>query len=166
MPSNYLILCCFLLLLSSIFHSIRVFSNESVLWIRWPRYWSTAILCNDLYGKRIFKKVNIRRCLTESLCCTAETKTASLVVQMVKNPPTMRDSWVRSLRWEDPLEGKMRTHSSILTWNPMDRGAWRATAHGVAELDTTKRLRTAQHSMLSEMSGKGKYSMISCTCGI
>ena len=38
--SNHLILCCPLLLLSSIFPSIRVFSNESALCIRWPKYWS------------------------------------------------------------------------------------------------------------------------------
>ena len=40
MPSNHLILCCPLLLLPSIFLSIRVFSNESVLYIKWPKYWS------------------------------------------------------------------------------------------------------------------------------
>ena len=40
MPSNHLILCCSLLLLPSIFPSIRVFSNESALHIRWPKYWS------------------------------------------------------------------------------------------------------------------------------
>ena len=40
MPSNYLILCCPLLLPPSIFPSIRGFSNESVLHIRWPKYWS------------------------------------------------------------------------------------------------------------------------------
>ena len=40
MPFNHLILCCPLLLLPSIFPSIRVFSNESVLCIRWPKYWS------------------------------------------------------------------------------------------------------------------------------
>ena len=40
MPSNHLILCRFLLLLPSIFPSIRVFSNESTLHIRWPEYWS------------------------------------------------------------------------------------------------------------------------------
>ena len=40
MPSNHLILCCSLLLLPSIFPSIRVFSNESALCIRWPKYWS------------------------------------------------------------------------------------------------------------------------------
>ena len=40
MPSNHLILCCPLLLLPSVFPSISVFSNESVLHIRWPKYWS------------------------------------------------------------------------------------------------------------------------------
>ena len=42
MPSNHLILCCPLLLLPSIFPSTRVFSNESVLQIRWPKYWSSS----------------------------------------------------------------------------------------------------------------------------
>ena len=43
MPSNHLILCCPLLHLPSIFPSIRVFSNESVLHIRWPKYWASAL---------------------------------------------------------------------------------------------------------------------------
>ena len=43
MPSNHLILCCPLLLLPSIFPSIRVFSSESALHIRWPKYWSFSI---------------------------------------------------------------------------------------------------------------------------
>ena len=42
MPSNHLILCCPLLLLLSIFPSIRVFSSESALHIRWPKYWSLS----------------------------------------------------------------------------------------------------------------------------
>ena len=44
MPSNYLILCHPLLLLPSVFLSIRVFSNESVLQIRWPKYWSFSFI--------------------------------------------------------------------------------------------------------------------------
>ena len=40
----------------------------------------------------------------------------SLVVQMVKNLPTMRETWVRSLGWKDPLEKGKATHSSILAW--------------------------------------------------
>ena len=42
MPSNHLILCCPLLLLPSIFPSIRVFSNELALCIRWPKYWASV----------------------------------------------------------------------------------------------------------------------------
>ena len=42
MPFNHLILCCSLLLLPSVFPSIRVFSSESVLRIRWPKYWSCS----------------------------------------------------------------------------------------------------------------------------
>ena len=49
---------------------------------------------------------------------------ASLVAQMVKNLPAVRETWVGSLGWEDPLEEGMATHFSILAWRiPMDRGA-------------------------------------------
>jgi len=41
---------------------------------------------------------------------------ASLVAQLVKNPPAMRDTWVRSMGWEDPLEKGKATHCSILAW--------------------------------------------------
>ena len=41
---------------------------------------------------------------------------ASLVAQMVKNPPAMQETWVQSLGWEDPLEKGTATHSSILAW--------------------------------------------------
>ena len=41
---------------------------------------------------------------------------ASLVAQMVKNLPSMQETWVRSLGWEDPLEKGKGTHSSILAW--------------------------------------------------
>ena len=40
----------------------------------------------------------------------------SLVAQMVKNLPTMQETWVQFLGWEDPLEKEMATHSSILVW--------------------------------------------------
>ena len=38
------------------------------------------------------------------------------MAQMVRNPPAMQETWVQSLVWEDPLEEKMATHSSILAW--------------------------------------------------
>ena len=44
----------------------------------------------------------------------------------------MKETWVQSLGWKDPLEEGMVTHSSIVAWRiPMDRGAWQATVHGV-----------------------------------
>jgi len=58
MPSNHLILCCPLLLLPSIIPSIRVFSNESVLHIRWPKYWSLSFsisLSNEYSGLISFR---------------------------------------------------------------------------------------------------------------
>ena len=63
---------------------------------------------------------------------------ASLVAHLVKNLPVMRETWVQSLGWDDPLEEGMTTHSSILPWRiPMHRGAWWAAVHGVAESGTT-----------------------------
>ena len=58
MPSNHLILCHPLLLLPSIFPSIRVFSSESVLCIRWPKYWSLSFNispCNEHPGPISFR---------------------------------------------------------------------------------------------------------------
>ena len=60
MPSNCLILCRPLLLLPSIFPSIRVFSNESVLHIRWPKYWSFnfSISTSNEYSGLIFFRMD------------------------------------------------------------------------------------------------------------
>ena len=54
------------------------------------------------------------------------------MAQLVKNPPAMRETWVRSLGWEDPLDKGKATHSSILTW--------RIQSWGHKESDTTERL--------------------------
>ena len=64
------------------------------------------------YGKE-YKKECIYLCITG----------ASLMAQMAKNLPAMRETWVRFLSWEGPLEEGMAAHSSILAWRmPMDRG--------------------------------------------
>ena len=55
---------------------------------------------------------------------------ASLVDQMVKNLPAMREGWVQSLGWEDPLEKGMATHSRILAW----RIPWREEPGGLQSL--------------------------------
>ena len=44
------------------------------------------------------------------------TEPLTLMARMVKNPPVMRDTWVRSLGWEGPMEEVMATHSSIPAW--------------------------------------------------
>ena len=70
---------------------------------------------------------------------------ASLVAQMVKRLPTMQETWVRSLSWEDPLEEGMATHSSILVWRiPMDtlRSLAGYSPWGRKESDMTKLLST------------------------
>ena len=55
MPSNHLILCCLLLLLPSLFPSIRVFSSESALRIRWPEYWSFSFNTSECSGLISFR---------------------------------------------------------------------------------------------------------------
>ena len=65
------------------------------------------------------------------------------MVQMVKNPPAVWETWIRSLGGEDPLEEGMATYSSILAWRiPMNRGAWQAIVHEIAELDMIQQLST------------------------
>ena len=59
---------------------------------------------------------------------------ASLVAQMVTNPPAMAESWVQSLDWEDPQKEGMAIRSSILAWRiPMDSRDWQATINGVGK---------------------------------
>ena len=50
------------------------------------------------------------------ICLFEEDHRASQVAQLVKNPPTMRETWIQSLGWEDPLQKGTATHSSILAW--------------------------------------------------
>ena len=69
-----------------------------------------------------------------SCVCTLFLISPVCPIWVPKNPPAMRDTWVRFLGWEDPLEEEMATHSSILAWRiPMEKGAWWATVHGVTK---------------------------------
>ena len=61
------------------------------------------------------------------------------MAQRLKRLPPIRETWVRSLGREDPLEKEMATHSSILAWGT---GAWQAMAHGLAESDMTEYVST------------------------
>ena len=63
----------------------------------------------------------------EGIGYTLQYYWAFLVAQLVKNPPAMRETWVRSLGWEEPLEKRKATHSNILTWR---------IVHGVTKSQT------------------------------
>ena len=75
------------------------------------------------------------------------------MAQRVKRLPQMRETRVRSLGREDPLEKEMVTQSSILAWEIPWKGAWRATVQGVAkELATTERINSSSTLSLGSLS--------------
>ena len=124
MPSNHLVLCHPLLLLPSIFPSIRVFSNESILHIRWPKYWSFSFSIspsNEYSGLISFRM--------DWFDLPAVQGTLKSLLQHHGSKASI--PWRRkSIK---PLGGK---HGNPLWYscleNPMDRGAWRATVHRIA----------------------------------
>ena len=83
-------------------------------------------------SSQLLYKIQRKTIGTSYFSCIRILLVASLVAQLVKNPPAMQDSWVRSLGWEDPLEkGTAATHSSILAW----RILW-TIVHGIAKSQT------------------------------
>ena len=157
MPYNYLILCRLLLLLPSIFPSNRVFSNESLLHIRWPNYWifsfnispsnehpgliSVGLDWLDLLAVQGTLKSLLQhhRSKASILWCSA-----FFIVQL-SHPYMTTGKTIALTTWT--FVGKlsllfsmlskvkaMAPHSSILAWkNPLDGGAWWAADHGVAK---------------------------------
>ena len=82
---------------------------------------------------------------SESAICThVSLSWALLVAQMVKNLPTMQQSWVQSLGWEDTLEEEMATHSSILAW----RIPWSEEPGGLQPTGSQSRTWTSVHSLM------------------
>ena len=78
-----------------------------------------------------------RSCFHPGSRCSNLAPITSLVAQAVKNLPTMQETWIRSLGWEDPLEEGMATHSSILAW----RSPWTEEVGGLQ----TMGLQRARH---------------------
>ena len=71
----------------------------------------------------------------------AKINVAALVAQMVKRVPTMQETQVPSLGWEDPLEKEMATHSRTLAWKiPRTEEPGRLQPMGLQRVDTTERL--------------------------
>ena len=58
----------------------------------------------------------LERSAGDGIVYSLQCSWASLVAQLVKNPPAMQETWVQSLGWEDPVEERKATHSSILSW--------------------------------------------------
>ena len=98
--------------------------------MHWRRKWqpTPVFLLGESQGwGRLVSSVGSHRVRHDwsDLAAAMYKEWASLVTQTVKNLPAMRETWVASLGWEDPLEEDIVTHSSILAWKiPMDRGAW------------------------------------------
>ena len=125
MPSNHLILYHPLLLLPSILPSIRVFSNMSILRIRWPKYWSFSISPSNEYSGLIFFRMDWFDLLAvqgtlESLLQHHSSEalvlrhSAFFMVQL--SHPYMTTGKTAFLGQEDPLKKGMAIHSSILAW--------------------------------------------------
>ena len=101
MPSNHFILCCPLLFLPSVFPSIRVFSNESVLCIRWSKYWSFSISPSNEYSELISLRIDwfdllaVQGTLTESSLAPQFKSINSSVFSLLYDPTltSVHDSW-------------------------------------------------------------------------
>ena len=111
--SSHLILCCPLLLLYSVFPNIRVFSNESVLPIRWPKYWSFSISPSNEYcfplgltGLNSLQSKRLSRIFNTSSKASILQCSAFLVVQLT----SVHDYWKTSfdcmdLCWQSDFSG-------------------------------------------------------------
>ena len=116
MPSNLLIFCRPLLLLPSIFPSIRVFTNESALCIRWPKYWSFSF--NISPSNEIPGLISFRMDWLDLLAVQGTLKS------LLQHHSSKASIPLRS--------GKGTPLQYSCLENPMDRGAWRAAVHEVA----------------------------------
>ena len=83
---------------------------------------------------------------------------------VVKNPPAVWETWVRSLGWKEPLEKGIATHFSILAWRIPWTEKPAGYSHGVAELDTTERL-SLKHFLALPFFGIGMKTDLFQSCG-
>ena len=155
MPSNHLILCHPLLLLTSIFPNIRVFSNESALPIRWSKWAFSISLSNKYAGLISFRNdwfdlsavQGTLKCLLQYQSLKASILPCSAFFMVQNSHPYMTTGKTIALtRWT--FVGKIMSllfnklsrfvvNGTPLQYscleNPMDGGAWKAAVHGVAE---------------------------------
>ena len=122
MPSSHLILCRPLLLLPSIPPSITVFSNESTLHMRWPKYWSFSF--SIIPSKEI--------CLNQIMYMGFPRW-----LRVKKSANNAGDAGFISGLGRSPGEGNGNPLQYSCLENFMDRGTWWATVHGIAEMNMT-----------------------------
>uniref|UniRef100_A0AC11ET55 Uncharacterized protein n=1 Tax=Ovis aries TaxID=9940 RepID=A0AC11ET55_SHEEP len=164
MPSNHLILCCPLLLLPSIFPSIRVFSNESALCIRWPKYWSFSFSISP--SSEYSGMISFRMDLLDPLAVQGTLKSllqhysskASIVqhsaffMVQLSHPYMTTRKTIALTRWTfvgEAMSLLFNMLSRLVTRegnstplqyscleNPMDGGAWEAAVLGVVKSRT------------------------------
>ena len=140
MSSNHLILCHPLLLLPSIFPSIRVFSNESVLCIRWTKYWSFSFsinLSNEYSGLISFRMDWLDLLVIQG---TLKSLLQGLPWWLSGKEPACQSGNLDLIpgSGRSPGEGHGNPLQYSCLGNPMDRGIWRATVYRVTkETDIT-----------------------------
>ena len=125
--TSVILLCLFLMTASCLLVMCHSYLTHPLLmcYLQILQCWEhflDASLCTCVSQEKFWEVIFLRECV------------ASLVTQSVKNLPAVQETWVPSLGWEDPLEMGMATHfqHSCLE-NPMDRGTWWATVHGLAQ---------------------------------
>ena len=129
-PSNHLILYHPLPLLPSIFPSIRVFSNESTLHMRWPKYWSFSFSISP--SKEIPGLISFTMDWLDLFAVQGTLK--SLLQHHSSKASVFQRSALFIVQFSHPLEKEMAFHSNTLAWRIlMDRGIWWATVHSVSK---------------------------------
>ena len=143
MPSNHLILCRPLLLPPSIFPSIRVFSNESVLLIRWAKYWSFRISPFNEYSGLISFNIDWLDLLE------VQGTLKSLLHHHSSKASILGHSVFFIVQLSIPLEKEMATHSSTLAW----KIPWIEKPGGLQSIGSQRQTRLKRLSSSSSSKG-------------
>ena len=134
MLSSHLILCRPLLLLSSIFHNIRVFSNESALCIRWPKYWSFS--CSIIPSKEIPGLISFRMDWLDPIVFQIlQWLINSLVIKTnLGKIEGRRRRGQQRMRWLDGITDSRDMNLSKLQEMVEDRGTWCPWGHKESDM--------------------------------